>query len=166
MKLRYSYHSEHHGEPRDRWAHFLLFLAALLLLFAAAQQAFLFFTDWHASDEDPSWWPPVLGLLYLTVGGALAYLGYRHERGSRGGCDRYVRVGEDELVWSLTQRVAEDRLPLAEIVGVEQPTVRELRLTLRDGTTVVLPFYLITSTGKQEELLAVLREVSGASTPR
>ncbi|MFT5999474.1 MAG: hypothetical protein ACI81P_001932, partial [Neolewinella sp.] len=56
MILRYSYHSEHNAEPSNRWIHFLLFLGAFILLLAAGQQLFLYFTDWHAADDEHSWW--------------------------------------------------------------------------------------------------------------
>jgi len=159
MKLRYSYHSEHHAEPSDRWVHFLLFLGAFLLLLAAGQQFFLFATDWHASDEGHSWWHLALGLIYLFVGATLAYVGYRHEHASRGPADRYVRIGEDNLSWSLTQKVDEKKVALADIAAVERLNIRDLKLTLQNGDTVILPIYLITSDAKQEELLTSLNDV-------
>ena len=30
MKLRYTYHSEHHADNKDRWFHFVLFAGAFL----------------------------------------------------------------------------------------------------------------------------------------
>lgn len=159
MKLRYSYHSEHHAEPSARWVHFLLFLGAFILLLAAGQQFFLFATDWHASDEGHSWWHLTLGLIYLTVGAVLAYVGYRHEHASRGPADRYVRIGEDDLTWSLTQKLEEKKIALADIASVERPNIRDLKISLKDGEVVILPIFLITSEGKQEELLATLKEV-------
>jgi len=159
MRLRYSYHSEHHAEPSARWVHFLLFLGAFLLLLAAGQQFFLFATDWHASDEGHSWWHLTLGLIYLLIGAALAYVGYRHEHASRGPADRYVRVGEDDLTWSLTQKVDEKKIALADIAVVERPNIRDMKLTLQDGNTVILPIYLITSEGKQDELLVILNDL-------
>lgn len=159
MILRYSYHSEHHAEARDRWVYFLLFLGAFLLLLAAGQQFFLFFTDWHASEEDHSWWYLGLGLCYLLAGAGLAYAGYRHERASRGPADRYVRVSEDALTWSLMPATDEKRVSLADIADVERSNIRDLKISLRDGSTVVLPIYLVTSPAKQEELLSVLEEV-------
>lgn len=159
MRLRYSYHSEHHAEPTDRWVHFLLFLGAFLLLLAAGQQFFLFVTDWHASDEAHSWWHLTLGLIYLLVGAALAYAGYRHEHASRGPADRYVRVGEEDLTWSLTQKVDEKKVALADISTVERPNIRDLKLTLKDGSSVILPVYLVTCQAKQNDLLATLNEV-------
>jgi len=159
MKLRYSYHSEHHAEPSDRWVHFVLFLGAFLLLLAAGQQIFLFVTDWHSSDEGHSWWHLILGLIYLLVGAVLAYIGYRHEHASRGPADRYVRVGEEDLTWSLTQKVDEKKIMLADISAVERPNIRDLKVTLKGGTSVVVPVYLITSEAKQEELITTLREV-------
>lgn len=159
MKLRYSYHSEHHAEPSDRWVHFLLFLGAFLLLLAAGQQFFLFATDWHASDEGHSWWHLTLGLAYLLVGAAMAYIGYRHEHASRGPADRYVRIGEDDLTWSLTQKLDEQNVALADITAVDRPNIRDLKLTLKGEKSVVLPIYLITCDAKQEELLTTLGEV-------
>lgn len=159
MKLRYSYHSEHHAEPSDRWVHFLLFLGAFVLLLAASQQFFLFATDWHASDEGHSWWHLILGLIYLLVGATLAYVGYRHEHASRGPADRYVRIGEEDLSWSLTQKLEEKKIALADIAAVERTNIRDLKLTLQDGNTVILPVFLITSDAKQEELLTTLNEL-------
>jgi len=156
MILRYSYHSEHHAEPRARWVHFLLFLGAFILLLAAGQQLFLYFTDWHTSEEEHSWWHLGLGLGYLLVGGGLAYAGYRHEYASRGPADRYVRVSNDELTWSLTQKLEEQKIALADIAGMERLNVRDLKLTLKDGNTVILPIYLVTNEAKQEELMEVL----------
>lgn len=159
MKLRYSYHSEHHAEPADRWVHFLLFLGAFLLLLAAGQQIFLFATDWHASDEEHSWWHLLLGLIYLLTGALLAYVGFRHEHATRGPADRYVRIGESELTWSLTQKLDEKKVVLADIAAVDRPNIRDLKLTLNDGTTVILPVYLLTSEAKQDELMMTLKEV-------
>ena len=159
MRLRYSYHSEHHAEPSARWVHFLLFLGAFLLLLAAGQQLFFWWTDWHSADDEHSYWHLGIGLVFLLVGAALAYAGYRHERESRGDDDRYVRVGEDDLTWSLTQVTDEQRIALADIVGVDHPNVRDLKLTLRDGNTLVLPIYLVTNQEKQEELITVLKTI-------
>lgn len=159
MKLRYSYHSEHHAEPGDRWVHFLFFLGAFLLLLAAGQQWFLYFTDWHAADGENSYWHLGLGLIYLIVGAVLAYVGYRHERASRGATDRYARIDETHLRWSLTQKVDEESILLADIAGVERPNVRDLKVTLRDGNTVTLPIFLIDSEGKQEELIETIQSI-------
>jgi len=159
MRLRYSYHSEHHAEPKDRWVHFLLFLGAFLLLLAAGQQLFLYFTDWRATDEEHSWWHLGLGLAYLLGGAALAFAGYRHEHASRGPSDRYVRIGEDNLTWSLTQKPDEKKIALADIAKAERPNVRDLNLTLKDGNTLTLPIYLVTSEGKQAELLETLESL-------
>ncbi|WP_020571704.1 hypothetical protein [Neolewinella persica] len=159
MILRYSYHSEHHAEPRDRWVHFLLFLGAFILLLAAGQQLFLYFTDWHAADDEHSWWHLGFGLGYLLAGGALAYVGYRHECASRGPADRYVRVSDDDLTWSLTQKLDEQKIPLADIASVERLNVRDLQVTLKDGSTVIIPIFLVTNEAKQEELMAVLNAV-------
>ena len=156
MKLRYTYHSEHHADPKDRWVHFVLFLGAFLLLIAAGQQWFLFFTDWHASDQEHSYWHLGLGIIYLIIGGVLAYIGYRHEHASRGACDRYARIDETHLRWSLTQKVDETAVALAEIKKVKRTNIRDLQLTLADGSIVVLPIYLIASEGKQEELMVAL----------
>ena len=158
MKLRYTYHSEHHAEPNDRWVHFLLFLGAFLLLLAAGQQLFLFFTDWHASDQENSYWHIGLGVIYLIIGAVLAYIGYRHEHTTRGACDRYARIDDTHLRWSLTQKVDEESVLLENIAAIERTNIRDLKLTLQDGTSVVLPIYLIASEGKQEELLDVLNE--------
>ncbi len=158
MKLRYTYHSEHHAEPKDRWIHFLLFLGAFLLLLAAGQQWFLFFTDWHASDQEHSYWHLGLGVIYLIIGAVLAYIGYRHENASRGACDRYARIDETHLRWSLTQKVDEEAIALEDIATVERSNIRDLKLTLKDGKSAILPIFLIASEGKQEELLATLKE--------
>lgn len=160
MKLRYTYHSEHHAEPTDRWVHFLLFLGAFLLLLAAGQQWFLYFTDWHASDQEHSLWHLGLGVIYLVIGAVLAYIGYRHEHASRGVNDRYVRIDETHLRWSLTQKIDEKTVLLTDIASVERPNVRDLKLTLTDGSTVTLPIFLVASEGKQEELLATLKETT------
>lgn len=156
MKLRYSYHSEHHATPTDRWVHFVLFIGAILLLLASGQQWFLYFTDWHATDDGHSNNHLLLAVVYLLFGGALALVGYRHERASRGVSDRYVRVDEDTLRWSLTQRAEESCVTVAEIAAVDQPNIRDLRITLTNGETVVLPIYLITSPAKREELVRTL----------
>lgn len=159
MRLRYSYHSEHHAEPTDRWVHFLLFLAAFVLLLAAGQQWFLWWTDWHATDDGNSHYHLGLGTLYLVTGALLAYGGYRQEHASRGDDDRYVRIGETDLTWSLTQVTDEQCLPLADLRAVDHANVRELKLTLTDGTVTVLPIYLVTNLAKQEELVATLQAV-------
>jgi hypothetical protein len=160
MKLRYTYHSEHHAEPKDRWIHFLLFLGAFLLLIAAGQQWFLFFTDWHASDTEHSYWHLGLGLVYLVIGAVMAYIAYRHENSSRGAADRYARIDETHLRWSLTQKTDEESVALEEIATAERTNIRDLRITRKDGTSVVLPIFLIASEGKQEELLDLLKETA------
>jgi len=156
MKLRYAYHSEHNADAQDRWMHFLLFAGALLLLFAAGQQLFLFFTDWHASDLEHSWWHLGLGLLYLIVGLGLAWWGYRLDRASRGDCDRYVRVDDAYLSWHLHQQDDVEQVPLDQIASVERTSVRDLVLSLRSGTKITLPIFLVGNDAKQAELLEVL----------
>ncbi|TXF88684.1 hypothetical protein FUA23_13540 [Neolewinella aurantiaca] len=157
MKLRYTYHSEHHAEPKDRWIHFLLFLGAFLLLLAAGQQWFMYFTDWHASDQEHSLWHLGLGIVYLVIGAVLAYIGYRHEHASRGATDRYVRIDETHLRWSLTQKIDEASVALADIAAIERTNIRDLRVTLKNGENVILPIFLIASEGKQEELMEAIR---------
>ncbi|MFT4751368.1 MAG: hypothetical protein ACI819_001820 [Neolewinella sp.] len=159
MKLRYTYHSEDHAEPRDRWVHFLLFLGAFLLLLAAGQQWFLYFTDWHAADNENSYWHLGLGVAYLIVGALLAYIGYRHKHASRSATDRYARIDETHLRWSLTQKADEETILLADIASVDQPNVRDLKVTLKDGNTVIVPIYLIAGEEKQEELLETVRNI-------
>jgi hypothetical protein len=156
MKLRYSYHSDHHAGPTNRWVHFTLFLGAFLLLLAAGQQWFLYFTDWHTSEEDHPYWHLALGLLYLLVGGTMVYFGYRQKNARRGVANRYVRVGEDQLAWRLGQESAKQTVDLKDLATVERPNIRDLKLTLNDGTTITLPIYLIASEPKQDELLETL----------
>ncbi|SEQ75618.1 hypothetical protein [Neolewinella agarilytica] len=157
MKLRYTYHSEHHADNKDRWFHFVLFAGAFLLLLAAGQQFFLFFTDWHASDEEHSWWHLGLGVIYLLGGLLMAYAGYRADHASRGDLDRYVRVSDKHLVWKLDQKEGEQELLLEDITGIERPNVRDLVLKVKGGSQIFLPIYLITHDGKQEELMAILQ---------
>ena len=153
MILRYSYHSEHNADKQDRWIHFALFLVAVLVTAAAAWQFYVHFTEWRTEE---SWYHLILGVVYLVVAGILAYLGIRQSRASRGETDRYVRVGEEELVWHLTQFEKERSLALADIKRVDRRNVRDLALTLTSGEVVVLPIYLIASHEKQEDLLKVL----------
>ncbi|MEO0733156.1 MAG: hypothetical protein AAFZ52_09995 [Bacteroidota bacterium] len=160
MKLHYVYHSEHNADAQDRWVHFLLFAGALVLLFAGGQQLFLFFTDWHATDHEHSWWHLGLGLGYLVVGLGLGYYGYRVDRASRGAADRYVRVDEEYLSWHLHQQDDKEQVALAQIKKVERRNIRDLVLTLKSGTEITLPVFLIGNEGKQEELMRVLGEVS------
>lgn len=159
MKLRYSYHSEPTTKPRARWVHFLLFSGAFLLLVAAAQQFFLFFTDWHASDQEHSYWFLILGLVYLLLGGLLAWWGYRLVNARRANFARYVHIDEAFITWQLYQPDGVQRLALKDLVKAEQLNVRELQLTRADGSTQVLPIYLVDGAAKQEELLATLRTV-------
>ncbi len=158
MRLRYSYHSEHHAASSNRWVHFLLFVGALLLLLAAGQQLFLFLTDWHAADDEHSWWHLILALVYLVVGGVLAFIGYQQKNASGGVTDRYVRVSEEDLTWSLTQKTEEEKISLADIAQVERLNIRDLRITLQNGETEVLPIFLVDNEEKQEELLRVLTQ--------
>ncbi|MFT6001138.1 MAG: hypothetical protein ACI81P_003607, partial [Neolewinella sp.] len=144
----------------NRWIHFLLFLGAFILLLAAGQQLFLYFTDWHAADDEHSWWHLGFGLAYLLVGGVLAYSGYRYKYAVRGPADRYVRISDDDLTWSMAQKLDEKKIALADIATVERLNVRDLKLTLKDGNTVLLPIYLVTNEAKQEELMDVLGTLS------
>ena len=157
MKLRYTYHSEHHADNKDRWFHFVLFAGAFLLLLAAGQQFFLFFTDWHASDEEHSWWHLGLGVTYLLGGLLMAYAGYRADHASRGDLDRYVRVSEKHLSWKLDQKEGEQELLLEDITGIERPNIRDLVLKIQGGSQIFLPIYLVTHEGKQNELMAILQ---------
>ncbi|MEM1358161.1 MAG: hypothetical protein AAGF89_08180 [Bacteroidota bacterium] len=158
MKLRYSYHSEHHADTQDRWMHFLLFAGALLLLFAAGQQFFLFFTDWHAADHEHSWWPLGLGALYLFFGLGIAYLGYRLDSNSRGNADRYIRIDEDYLSWHLHQQDQVEQVALAEVAEVERTNIRDLVISLKSGSKITLPIYLVGNEAKQKELITVLQD--------
>lgn len=128
-----------------------------MLLLAAGQQWFLYFTDWHAADHEHSYWHLGLGVIYLIVGAVLAYIGYRHKHASHGACDRYARIDETHLRWSLTQKADEETILLADVASVERPNVRDLKVTLKDGSTVILPIFLIASEGKQEELIETVQ---------
>ncbi|MBC6996320.1 hypothetical protein QWY85_19895 [Neolewinella lacunae] len=159
MKLRYSYHSEPAARPRARWVHFLLFSGAFLLLVAAGQQFFLFFTDWHASDQEHSYWFLLLGIVYLLLGAVLAWWGYLLFKARRNDFERYVRIDDTSITWQLYQPDGVQRMALKDLVKAEQLNVRELQLTRTDGSTLVLPIYLVDGAAKQEELLATLRTV-------
>ncbi len=159
MKLRYSYHSEPTAKPRAPWVHFLLFSGAFLLLVAAAQQFFLFSTDWHASDQEHSYWFLILGLVYLLLGGALAWWGFRLVKARRSDFERYVHIDDASITWQLYQPDGVQRMALKDLVKAEQLNVRELQLTRTDGSTLVLPIYLVDGEAKQEELLETLRKV-------
>lgn len=159
MKLRYAYHSEHNADKQDRWIHFVLFVGALLLLLAASQQLFLHFTAWHAADEAHNWNHLILGIVYLLIAGLLTFIGLRLKNNSQGDADRYVRIGEEDITWHLNQKETENRVVLADIASFNQPNVRDLVLTLKDGNSVVLPIYLIANEEKQEELTDVLHSL-------
>ena len=161
MTLRYTYHSEHHADRQDRWVHFLLFAGAFLLLIGGVYELFLFFTDWTHDAQEHSWWHLVISLLYLLLGGLLAYAGIRHvHAGKHHPSERYVRVDDERLVWRLDQLDTEQRVPLASIASVHQPSIRDLVITLRDGSRRTLPIYLVTNSEKQEELVRELNSVA------
>lgn len=159
MKLRYSYHSEHQAKFSERWFHFLLYLIAFFLLLAAGQKFFLFATDWRTSDDEQSWWLLIQGLIFLLMGGTAAYTGYVYKRATRSLAERFVQIGEKTLNWNLTQEPDYKKVVLADLAAVERPNIRDLKLTLKDGITVILPIYLITSEAKQDELLNTLNEM-------
>lgn len=155
MKLRYSYHSEHSADNKDRWILFGLFIWSILMVLAGAQQLSVHFTSWGAAG-DSSYRHLVLGIIYLMVAAVLMFLGTRHYTASQGDADRYVRVEEENLVWELTQVDGKQTIPLATIQRVERRSIRDLELTLTSGEAMVLPIYLIAEQDKQEELLKVL----------
>jgi hypothetical protein len=155
MKLRYSYHSAHNAATTDRWRHFLVFLAALLLLIAGSVQLYRYLSHW--GDADPHLWELVLGIGYFVIGLTLALYGYRLANASYGAEDRFVRISEDTLSWKLTQQDGENSLPLADLRSAERLNVRDLKIGHTGGETI-LPIFLITDEGKQEELMTVLRE--------
>ncbi|OAV43321.1 hypothetical protein [Lewinella sp. 4G2] len=156
MPLRFTYHSEHHADKQDRWIHFLLFAGAFLLLIAGLYELFLFITDWNSAEEEHSYYYLIFAVGYLLLGGLLAYAGIRHVNANHDPADRYVRVSETELIWSLTQHPDVFKVALADIASVEQPNVRDLVITKKDGGKEVLPIYLISNEEKQRELVKVL----------
>lgn len=159
MKLRYSYHSEPDAKPKARWVHFLMFSGAFLLLVAAVQQLFLFFTDWHASDQEHSYWFLLLAIVYLLLGAALAWWGYRLVNARRDDFERYIHIDDAFITWRLYQPEGVQRIALKDLARAEQLNIRELQLTRTDGTAVLLPIYLVDGAAKQEELLETLRTV-------
>ena len=58
-----------------------------------------------------------------------------------------------------TQKADEETILLADIASVDQPNVRDLKVTLKDGNTVIVPIYLIAGEEKQEELLETVRNI-------
>lgn len=158
MILRYTYHSEHHADRQHRWVHFLTFAGAVLLLIAGAYELFLFFTDWHSSDDAHGYWTLALALAYLIVGGALTYAGIRHVNHADHTTERYVRVDDENLMYHLGKE--EGTIPLTQIANVNRPNIRDLRIELKDGSTRLLPLYLITNKEKQDELITTLQEAA------
>lgn len=158
MKLRFSYHSEHHADRTDRWRHFLHYAGALLLIIAGNQQLYYYFTHWSGSDGGGArWWNLALGLLCLMVGLWLAYSVFRAEDSDTvEATDRYVRVDERQLVWKLEQGQPEQRLLLAEVAAVQRMNVRQLDIRLRDGSVRSLPIFLVPGREKQDELIRTL----------
>lgn len=156
MTLRYTYHSEHHTDKKDRWVHFLLFAAAFLLLSAGGYELFLFLTDWNGAEEDHSYYYLVFALGYILLGLLLAYAGVRHLQSGNDHRERFVRVDEKTLSWNLTQNSEVEKVDLSTITSFGRPNVRDLVLQLRGGGQKVLPIYLIDDENKQAELLSVL----------
>lgn len=161
MKLRYSYHSEHNADKQGRWIHFSLFIGALILLFAGAQQLYLHFTAWTASDESHGWNNLIFGIAYLVAGGLLTWYGLRLKNAHQVPTDRYVRITEEELIWDLTQVEEERSIRLQDISTIERPNVRDLKIGLTSRQDVLIPIFLIADEEKQGELVNLLEEIVG-----
>ena len=157
MTTPFTYHSEHHADRQHRWIHFLMFAAAFVLILAGAYEVFLYFTDWHATEDDHSWLHLILAAIYLTIGGLLAFAGYRHIHSDPHVGERFVTIKDGVLSYHLIVTEPTEQIDLTDIVAVEQPNVRDLVLQLRDGSKRILPIYLITNEHKQTELVDALR---------
>ena len=156
MTTPFTYHSEHHADRQHRWIHFLMFAAAFVLILAGIYESFLYLTDWHAAEDDHSWFHLVLAGIYLTVGGLLAFAGMRHVRSGQHVGERFVTIKEGTLSYHLITTEPTQRITVAEITAVERRNVRDLVICLRDGTERILPIYLITNELKQAELVEAL----------
>ena len=87
----------------------------------------------------------------------MAYAGIRHVRaGKHHPSERYVRVSDEQLTWRLDQLDTEQRVPLVSIASVQQTNIRDLVITLKDGSQRTLPIYLVTNLEKQVELIREL----------
>ncbi|NJC27192.1 hypothetical protein [Neolewinella antarctica] len=159
MTPRYTYQSEHQAAGQHRWIHFLQFAGAFLLLLAGLYELYLFFTDWTATEEDHSYWHLVFALIYLAISALLAYSGTQHVGHSADPAERFVRIDDKKLSWSLHQQPETEEVALTNIASFTQPNVRDLRLVLVGGGEKVLPIYLISDQEKQEELVDVLRKL-------
>ncbi len=159
MKLHYSYHSEHHASPFDRWRHFLLYLCALLLVYAGSSALYYHFTHWEGGEDERQWWQLLLGIVYLLTGGLLAYLAYRHETHRHTDLtERFVHIDDTHLEWNLEQNEEIHRVALADVIAAERTNIRDLVLEREDGSRVIFPIYLVVGNEKQEDLIRVLVE--------
>ena len=149
-----------HADPRTtRWLHIGFYLGALLLSVAAVHSLYLYFTAWSAPDDNSHLWQLVLGLLYLLGSLGIVYATYHHgdHHGGESPPDRYARVDDGTLVYELDQLSGQQRVKIADITAAERTSVRDLVLTLRDGSQHVVPIYLIDDEAKQAELEGLLR---------
>ncbi len=155
MIPNYAFRTEHAAPRTTRWLHLLFYLGAGLLLAAAAHSLYLYFTDWSAGD-DGHFWYLVLGLVYLLVSALIAWFTYHHGDDEESPPDRYVEIRDGVMVWELDQLNGAQRVDLKTVARAERPSVRELLLTLQDGSRLMLPIYLVDEEAKQVELENIL----------
>ena len=168
MTPTYDFHTPPPPNPRTtQLLHWLFYLGALLLLLAAIHSLYLYFTHWSGGEDDHPIWQLILGLIYLSVGGLIAYATYAHSQGDDEDVppQRYVRIEDGKLIYELDQLNGRQEIALERIEGVKRASVRDLLLELRGGERVLLPIYLIDDEEKQRELEDVLspRQTSEAA---
>lgn len=157
--------SFHAGGPvakpgTTRLLHFCFYLGALLLLVAGVHALYLYFTAWSTVGDTAHLWQLVLGIVYLLVSGLVAYATYNHSH-PRGGepavdAERFAEVKGGRLTYELDQIAGRQSVALDQVAKAEKPSVRELVLTLKDGTRQVIPVYLIDDDAKRQELERLL----------
>lgn len=136
------------------WPKWLFYAGALLLLVAGGYSLYLYFTAWSDGNDAGHWWDFVLGILYLIFGTLLLFatMAYARRRALRETPpDRYVIVKDRQLTYELDQISGLQTIDLTQVQSVERTSVRDLIFQMKDGSTRVLPIYLVEE-GEQERL--------------
>lgn len=134
----------------------MVFIAALLLLFAAGHSLWMYFTHWGIGDESGPWWRLALGIVYLLIGAALVYFTFRRAARPANQIDRYVRIKDNILTYKLDQVSPERHIDLSQVKSALRTNARDLKMEMQNGTTEVLPIYLVADEEKQKELEKIL----------
>lgn len=155
--LHFDYNALRDDHPNQRWQRFWLFLLDLSLLGMGAYFLYRYWTAWVGHNSLFWWWllPAILCLLL----GALGLMGiWRRGHENHDHPERYVRLDDEKLIWWLDLNETEQELAVADIKSA-QYDIRDVTLTLKNGSKKVMHTYLIMAPAKETAFREALKDL-------